>query len=1171
MLDGGQLINRMPTTLLHVRTFKQLVRYLEDELGWPLEGYSVVELTFEYDAADLGLKPEEVAKIKSPIRQLRPLTSGQPWGIFFIEFDRKRLPIAVLRRILSHLVVKKRASASKADNAAWKTEDLLFISAFGAEDDAQREITFAHFHQDESEAIPTLRVLGWDGNDTNLKIENVDSTLHEKLRWQEQGESVDEWRNRWSGAFRHRVGHVIRTADMLAEEMASLARRIRDAAVTLIAHENENGRLKKLHRAFQTHLIHDLTEEGFADTYAQTITYGLLTAAISGESASDTDGKKLVAEKLTDMVPVTNPFLKEMLQTFLSAGGRKARIDFDELGVQDVVELLRGEETDLPAVLRDFGNRTQGDDPVIHFYEHFLNAYNKQLKIQRGVFYTPQPVVSYIVRSVHELLQTEFALPDGLADTTTWGEMVKKHPDLKLPPLTDESGETRAISPDEPFVQILDPATGTATFLVEVIDVIYRTLSEKWKKQRLTDVQQRAAWNEYVPQHLLPRLHAFELMMAPYAIAHMKIGLKLAETGYRFGTEERARIYLTNALEPKVKQLPQIGFDALAHEAAAVNEIKWYKRFTVVIGNPPYSNFGMLNKNPFILGLLEDYKRGLDEKKINLDDDFIKFVRFSQATLGTARVGILGFITNNVYLDGMTHRRMRQSLLEAFPSVWLIDLHGSAKKLETARDSGKEENVFDIQQGVSVGLFARTPASTKSVAVHADIWGTRESKYRALNSKNSATTTWSVLKPTSPHFFFVPKDFSSGAEYESFPSLAEAFSVFQNGLKTDRDDLFFDFNRDELEQRIRKFYGKKYDAEFVEQFGIHASSSYDIEARRDQTRFAPTKIQQCLYRPFDFRWLYYDPDLTSRPASKVMRHQLAGKNIALVCLRQTRRSEEGTFFVSQNLINKDAVSLFDIGTVFPLFLYDETLAFDVGQKENGFAHGQSKRPNLAQSFLTIVATALQLPQKGAHGLPADLTPEDIFHYVYAVFHSPGYRCRYAEFLKIDFPRLPLTGSLELFRALARLGGELIGLHLMESPALDKTSSEFIGGRAPEIEKVQWSENTVWLDKSKTTGFRGVPEEVWDFHIGGYQVCEKWLKDRKGRNLTADDRRHYQKIIVALSETIWLMKEVDAVIEKHGGWPGAFVTTSAPTETVIAKQDERAESLRLNVEGQLPLG
>jgi N-6 DNA Methylase len=321
-----------------------------------------------------------------------------------------------------------------------------------------------------------------------------------------------------------------------------------------------NGPLTKLYKAFQAALIHDLKPEEFADTYAQTITYGLLTAAISRtEMSGGTAGTFVKADDIAEIVPVTNPFLKEMLQMFLTAGGRNGGIDFDELGVQDVVELLRGDETDLPAILRDFGNKTQGEDPVIHFYEHFLSAYNKKLKIQRGVFYTPKPVVSYIVRSVHDLLQTEFGLEDGLASTATWGEMAAKNNELKIP---------EDVKPVEMFVQILDPATGTATFLVEVIDVIHHTLKAKWDKSGLKAMpklppssfpRQPSAfgeyWNQYVPLALLPRLHGYELMMAPYAIAHMKIGLKLHETGYRFGSDERARIYLTNALEPKVTQL----------------------------------------------------------------------------------------------------------------------------------------------------------------------------------------------------------------------------------------------------------------------------------------------------------------------------------------------------------------------------------------------------------------------------------------------------------------------------------------------------------------------------------------------------------------------------------------------------------------------------------------
>ena len=737
---------------------------------------------------------------------------------------------------------------------------------------------------------------------------------------------------------------------------------------------------------------------------------------------------------------------------------------------------------------------------------------------------------------MHELLQSEFGLEDGLADTTTWSGMLKKHPNLKLPLLTDQPNETRTISPDEPFVQILDPATGTATFLVEVIDIIHRTLAAKWKQQRLTDAQRRAAWNDYVPQHLLPRLHAFELMMAPYAIAHMKIGLKLAETGYCFGTEERARIYLTNALEPWVKQLPLIGFDALAHEAAAVNEIKRHKRFTVVIGNPPYSNFGMLNKNPFILGLLEDYKRGLDEKKLNLDDDFIKFVRFSQHLLDTTDTGVLGMITNNVFLDGITHRRMRESLAESFSKVKLLDLHGSAKKQEVAPSGAKEENVFDIQQGVGLTLAARSPTRGNSHVEHAELWGSRPDKYRTLEKTSVGSTVWRELSPKSPHWFFVPVSLDMQHEVQTLLSVSEMFSVSQGGISTDRDDLFFDFDKDELKSRLKKFFSKTCDAEFKSTYRIVPSSSYDIESVRDQARFSEDHVRPCLYRPFDTRWLYYDYDLTSRPARKVMEHMIAGPNLALACLRQSRKGEDGAFFVGAGLINKNPVSLFDIATIFPLWLYEQTLSFNLGSKSTGSARSLNRRPNFATPFLKAVAAALRLPQKGEHGLPTGLTPEDIFHYVYAVFHSPGYRSRYAEFLKIDFPRLPLTATLPLFHALARLGGELTGLHLLESPKLDKPVTEFIGGRNPEVEKISWSRDTVWVDKAQTTGFQGVREEVWNFHIGGYQVCEKWLKDRKGRLLSADDRAHYQKIVVALSETIRLMAEIYAVIEKYGGWP-----------------------------------
>ncbi|OGT29568.1 MAG: hypothetical protein A2W28_07835 [Gammaproteobacteria bacterium RBG_16_51_14] len=663
-----------PNNLRSIKKFTDLVRYLEDELDWPLQGYSLEDAAFTYEPEELGLKEEDAAHVKA-IYQLRPLAHGQPWGIFFVEFENKKLPVVVLRRILSHLVIKKRTPANKASAPAWHAEDLLFVTAFGEDGTDAREIAFAHFHQNPGD-MPTLHVLGWDGGDTPLKLAHVDYDLHERLHWPEDESDTNAWRETWSKPFRHRIGHVITTASLLAEELASLARGIRDKAKLLLNAESEKGEITKLFKAFQTALIHDLTPESFADTYAQTITYGLLTAAISRTDTSEGRyGTFVKADDIAEMVPITNPFLKEMLQTFLKVGGHKGGINIDELGIQDVVELLRGEETDLPAILRDFGNKTRGEDPVIHFYEHFLSAYNKKLKIQRGVFYTPQPVVSYIIRSVHELLQTEFGLEDGLASTTTWGEMLALHPSpasgrgaggegvsaLKLPPLTDAAGEKRTISPDEPFVVILDPATGTATFLVEVISVIYRTLMDKWKKQGMNEAQRLEAWNDYVPKHLLPRLYGYELMMAPYAIAHMKIGLKLHETGYRFGSEERVRVYLTNALEPAHEVQPQLEAlaPALAHEAQAVAKVKRDVRFTVIVGNPPYSLY-TANLTEAGDALIEPFRfvageavreRGALQLEKNLQDDYVKFFGLARSILKSSGVGTLGFISNHGYLN----------------------------------------------------------------------------------------------------------------------------------------------------------------------------------------------------------------------------------------------------------------------------------------------------------------------------------------------------------------------------------------------------------------------------------------------------------------------------------------------------------------------------------------
>jgi len=1126
--------------LRNIKTFKQLLAFLRDDLDWPIEPVADEdELTFDW-SDDLGLKDSERVGIKE-IKQLRPLESGQPWGIFFINFEKKRLPIVILRRILNALVLKKRVSANNAQRASWQQHDLLFISAYGEESD--RQLTFAHFNESAGEVAdkPTLRVLGWDDEDTNLRLDYVADKLHANLTWPSDASNVPAWRMRWSEAFEFRPRQVIDTAEELALRLAELAKRIRNRALRVLPHETEKGELRKLMNGFKVALIHDLDDAAFADMYAQTITYGLFSAAVSRTVPGA--GTAVVQDNVVDMVPVTNPFLKEMLQSFLKAGGRKGKLDFDELGIQEVVDLLNDPNTRLDAVLRDFGNRTRGEDPVIHFYEHFLSAYNKKLKVQRGVFYTPQPVVSYIVRSVHQLLQTEFGLVDGLADSTTWGEMLVKHPDMKLPPLTDEPGETRTISPDEPFVQILDPATGTATFLVEVIDVIHRTMMAKWTLQKLNEAQRLAAWNDYVPKHLLPRLYAYELMMAPYAIAHMKVGLKLAETGYRFGSDERARIYLTNALEPWLRQLPMIGFEALAHEAAAVNEVKRNKRFTVVVGNPPYSSQSQ-NMGEWARGIIDFYfndDSGRIEERGNrnqLQDDYVKCFRVAQLAIDTSGTGIVGYISNSSYMKGPWFRGMRYQLMKDFESISILDLHGSHAH---ALDSQQiDQNVFEITTPVAIAILRkRLPGVTSGGISYSEIRGSRSLKYEMLSGRTANYGAAIVLAPSrGSQWRFLPHDDTNQAEWVTWTSIPNMFVDWGAGVLTNRNGLAVADTRHELMRKARRFADLSVPDETIEaECGF--SSNYQWATGKARREFAKVRVADLAapytFRPFDFQFIYWHKNLVyNRRGNKMEVFREDAPPLALMFSRNTKHSTYTNIYVTRQIADRDCL---EKANVAPLYTSSSSEGLFAG-------HLSERRCNLSAAFVTQVTEQL------AQSLGAPLSG-DIFHYAYAVFHSPDYRSRYAEFLKIDFPRLPVTANLGLFHALATLGSELVSLHLLESPILDQPITTTIG-KAREVAKVGWTQDnggTVWIDAggkkdaytAGTMGFCGVPEAVWRFHIGGYQVCEKWLKDRKGRSLSNDDIAHYQKIVVALSETIRLMAEIDYVIDQHGGWPGAFQT------------------------------
>lgn len=1094
------------TSLKAIRSFKQLVGYLRSELDWPIESDDFEELTFDYAAEELGLDKATAVKIKE-IKQLRPLSNKQPWGIFFVNFEPKRLPVVALRRILSTLVLRKRQSANRAQQASWRLHDLLFISSYGEAE--HRDITFAHFSEEKDTGdLPTLRVLGWDDEDTPLHIGHVEHELRTKLRWPKNENDVDAWRASWSSAFTLRHREVIKTSQQLAIQLADLARSIRRRANSVLRIESDKGPLRKLYAAFKEALIHDLSEDDFADMYAQTISYGLLTARVSRPAA-------LVADNLTDMVPVTNPFLKELLETFLKVGGRKGKIDFDELGINDVVQLLR--DADMEAVLRDFDDRNPQEDPAILFYELFLKEYDAKKRVERGVFYTPRPIVSFIVRTVHGVLQREFGLRDGLADTTTWGEMAERHKNLIIP---------AGILGSDPFVQILDPATGTGTFLVEAIEVIYNAMTERWRADGHLPLEFQALWNDYVPKHLLPRLFGFELMMAPYAIAHMKIGLKLASTGYRFRTTERAQVYLTNSLEPATEHVRQREFEtmapALAHEATAVNAVKARQRFTVVIGNPPYSNFGRLNRIPFILGLLEDYKRELNEKKLNLDDDYIKFIRFGHHLLTSAKTGVFGMITNNVFIDGITHRQMRATLLSAFSQIAVCDLHGSVKKLEKAPNGSKDENVFDIQQGVGITFLIKCPddPTGRDATVHfTELWGSRSSKYEKLASAIANTGSMSRVVCIAPYYFFVPKVFAEEELWKQWLSVRDAMPTHATGVKTHLDEVFVGFSRQQVEASISTFLDATWQDIPLSSAKRASPLKKALLLKQALRGSSSMSVADYAYRALDMRKVAYIPTAIEAGDHRypVMRHMLSS-NIALATTRQLSQGDFSHVLVTRSIADMCLLSTAtkECAYLFPLMLMPEGHLLPT-------ASDNSNLSEVAREFV------------GQFGG----TPTDFIQYAYAILHSGNYRTRYAELLKIDFPRLPLTDNPDLFRLLTQLGGELVSLHLLESQKLNQPLTKYAGAAHPSVEKPLYADGTVWVDRAQTCGFHGVSKDVWNFHIGGYQVCEKWLKDRKGRKLSTDDIVHYQKIVVALKETIRLMTEIDQVIDTHGGWPGAF--------------------------------
>ena len=864
----------------------------------------------------------------------------------------------------------------------------------------------------------------------------------------------------------------------MAVELAKRTRFLRDVIEREIAQEpGAGGMLNSFYEAFQTYLIGTLTPEDFADLFAQTITYGLFAARTRA-------GEVFNRRAAFDNIPHTIGVLRDLFR-YISLGNMPEQLTWC---VDDIAEVLA--VADAPGILATFYRQGKGRDPIVHFYETFLAQYDPAERERRGVYYTPEAVVSYIVRSLHGLLKTHFSKPDGLASDG---------------------------------VTLLDPAAGTMTFIAKAAQLAVEEFTTKYGGGGRED---------FIKQNILRNFYAFELMMAPYAVGHLKMGFFLEELGHRLDDDERMPFYLTNTLENEELELSKLpGLSSLAEESRLAGIVKKQTPVLVILGNPPYSGIST-NKGEWITGLIEDYKyvdgQHFGERKHWLQDDYVKFLRFAQWKIEQAGRGIVGMITNHGYLDNPTFRGMRQSLMHTFDEIYILNLHGNSLKKETCPNGTPDQNVFDIRQGVAIAFFIKRGGEHKADAVVrlADLWGQRETKYDWLNDNNLTCTHWQELKPVSPFYQFMHIDETLRSKYQSFSSVQEIFPVNSVGIVTARDDLTINWSAEEVWRKVTVF--SRMEPELARQaynLGKDVQGWKVALAQKDLLDSGPTrdKISPILYRPFDVRCTYYtgrSSGFHCRPLHSVMRHMQAGENLALLFVRQVKTKPNWDHIFVTNSITESCVisnRTSEIGYLAPLYIYPDPNHMDLFSQ----LAPQVRQPNLNPALVESLA--------GAYGKQS--TPEEVFHYVYAVLYAPAYRKKYAEFLRMDFPRVPFTADAELFGRLATSGARLTALHLLNSPELDPPACRFEGqgnsrvgrGRQDGLH-YEPAEERVYINAGQY--FAPVPARVWAYQVGGYQVCEKWLKDRRDRRLELNDIQTYCRIVTALGKTIEIQGEID---------------------------------------------
>jgi len=901
--------------------------------------------------------------------------------------------------------------------------------------------------------------------------------------------------------FSTHITQTIKSPTKLASMMANKAKllaQVINNALTSDVESNANSSLKEQMEAFKQILIHDIKPAEFADIYAQTIAYGMFAARLH-DPTPDTFSRQEAAS----LIPKSNPFLRKLFQ-YISGYDIDDRIEWIVSALADIFRA-----TDVAEILNDFGKATQMNDPFIHFYEFFLAEYDPKLRKARGVWYTPEPVVNFIVRAVDDILKSEFGLPKGLADNS------KTEIEVDTDVFDKKKQKYKKVKKQVHKVQILDPATGTGTFLAEVVKHIYGT---KFKNMQ-------GAWPQYVENDLIPRLNGFEILMASYAMAHLKLDLLLGETGYKATSDQRFKIYLTNSLEEANPDTGTLFANWLSSEASEANAVKRDNPVMCVIGNPPYS-VSSSNKSKWIENLMKDYKKDLNERNIQpLSDDYLKFIRYGQYFIDKNKSGVLAYISNNSFLESAIHRQMRKNLMESFNDIYILNLHGNSRIKESTPDGSKDENVFDIMAGVSINIFVKNDNKKNSVKIY-DLYGKRKVKYSKLIDATIDNIKWKQITPEAPNYKFKEVDNTLREPYLKGTSIKDIFLNKNSGLATEFDEYVIWENEKDAYQALDDLHSKE-PAEILLKYKIKDKKLNKINQAIEDVKTNEARVVPIQYRPFDTRYCIYtgkSNGVMGRPRHSTMQHLLNGGNYGMIVSR-TVYSNEGWYDVQiTDKITEKGIMAMRVGNAAVVCPMYQQVTNEIALDNSRFIS------NISDKYAKHIEKTL---------MSSNISHEDIFDYVYGVLHSKVFRKKYEQFLKSDFPRIPQPKNLSEFKKIKKLGSQIREVHLLQTDLttllnvpypeqgdniitrkMIKASSGF------ELTNTETATGKVWINDDQY--FDNVSELAWNFYIGGYQPAQKWLKDRQGHTLTYDDIEHYQKIIAALVETDKIMHEIDEV-------------------------------------------